>query len=116
MTSSIDKIVLTLRHLLSLFIDSDYHALEKMSQGIRLTAEEMEQAVKEYGATIVMPPSDVLDGLDIIEIDGSYPTAWSLRFDLWTAEEGQSDLSLELTVISNDEDLLKVEIDNIHVL
>ncbi|MGD8619980.1 MAG: hypothetical protein PVH54_12445 [Gammaproteobacteria bacterium] len=76
----------------------------------------MEVAIKEYGSMIVMPPSKAFEDLDIIEIEGSSPKSWSVRFDFWTEEEGLSDLSLELTLISSEEDLLKVEIDNIHVL
>ena len=90
--------------------------LERVSHSVRLTASEMELAVKEYGSVIVMPPSKSFDDLDIIEIEGASPKSWSVRFDLWTEKEGLSDLSLELTLISSEEDLLKVEIDNIHVL
>jgi len=63
-----------------------------------------------------MPPVLTLDQLDVIEIDGSDPMAWSVRVDLWTREEGRSDLSLECTLIDGVGDLLAVEIDNLHVL
>lgn len=116
MITPIEKIIFTLRYLLSLFVQSDYITLEKISQGVRLSAKEMELAIKEYGATIEMPPSEAFEDLDIIEIEGASPKSWSLRFDFWTKEEGVSDLTLELTLISSDNDLLKVEIDNIHVM
>ncbi len=116
MFSSIDKIIFTLQYLLSLFVRCDFVALERVSHGVRLTANEMELAIKEYGSMIVMPPSKVYEDLDIIEIEGASPKSWSVRFDFWTEKEMPSDLTLELTLISSKEDLLKVEIDNIHVL
>jgi hypothetical protein len=41
---------------------------------------------------------------------------WSVRFDLWTVEEGRSDLSIEMTLIDRGDRDLAVEIDNVHVL
>ena len=76
----------------------------------------MELAVLEYGATIITPPESAFEDLDIIDIKGATPRAWSVRFDFWTKEEGLSDLSLELTLINGEEELLNVEIDNIHVV
>jgi hypothetical protein len=47
-------------------------------------------------------------------VRGSNPKRWSVRFDLWTADEGRSDLTLELTV--EETDPLKIELDDLHVL
>ncbi len=111
-----NRIVKTLRFILNLFVLGDYDALEKVSNGVRLTAEEMKSAIREYGDTISMPPDIAFRDLDIIEIVGTEPQAWSVRFDLWTEKEGVSDLSLELTLIDSANDLLQIEIDNIHVM
>jgi hypothetical protein len=35
---------------------------------------------------------------------------------LWTEEEGQSDLSLELTLILNNHGLIDIQVDGLHVL
>jgi hypothetical protein len=43
------------------------------------------------------------------------PPRWSIIMPLWTAEEGRSDLSLELTLVENGE-TTNVELDDIHVL
>jgi len=63
-----------------------------------------------------MPPESWFQNIDVIEIEGRAPRQWSVRFDLWTAEEGRSDLTLELTLTENNKELYGVEIDNIHVL
>lgn len=43
------------------------------------------------------------------------PGSWSVVLDLWTVEEGLSDLSLEATVW-DDGDTVRVRIDNVHVM
>jgi hypothetical protein len=53
--------------------------------------------------------------LDIVRIAGSVPPAWSVRANLWTKEEGRSDLTLELT-IRQVENSYEVELDDLHVL
>lgn len=116
MSFPIDKIVKTLRHLIVLFIQADFIALEKLSNSIRLSAKEMEIAISEYGEILVIPSDEVFENIDVIEIEGTSPKAWSIRFDFWTEKEGLSDLTLELTMIASDEELFKVEIDNIHVM
>jgi hypothetical protein len=110
------RIKLTVLQLLRWLVAGDYAAIERATHGVRLSESLMQQAVAEYGRTLVIPPDSALDQLDVIEIDRSNPRAWSVRVDLWTLEEGRSDLSLECTLIDRPGDLLVVEIDNLHVL
>lgn len=111
-----DKIIRTLRYVVTLLVKEQYEELEKLTMGIRLQANHIKSAIQEYGRTLIMPPDSTYDKLDIIEIEGVKPVKWSVTFDLWTMEEGRSDLSLELTLINSDSELLGVELDNIHVL
>lgn len=62
-----------------------------------------------------MPPEDAFDAMSIIGIEAPGRTAYSVVCDLWTEEEGRSDLSLELTLIESGGGLT-VELDDIHVL
>lgn len=62
----------------------------------RLSALEVERAVREYGATPCAPPPDFCDHLNIAEILGE-PAAWSVWFPIWTVEEGRSDLTVRMT-------------------
>ena len=39
-----------------------------------------------------------------------------VRFDLWTVEEGRSDLSLEFTLVDGYNERMDFELDNLHVL
>lgn len=110
------KIQLTTKHVVQLLIERKYDELESLSKGIRLKAEEIEVAIREYGRHLTIPSESQYSNLDVIEILGSNPRAWSVRFDLWTEEEGRSDLSLELTLIEVPGPMLQVEVDNLHVL
>jgi hypothetical protein len=116
MTPEDVRLKATIAQLLRWLVARDYQALETYTQGVRLSARALHQAVETYGRRLVMPPDGALDALDAIEINGSTPRAWSVRVDLWTSEEGRSDLSLECTLIDSGKDLLAVEIDNLHVL
>lgn len=105
----------TVRNLVQLLVSGEYDTLEQETKGIRLSAEQIQQALKEYGRHLRMPPEETFNSLDVLEVTGSMPRTWSVRCDLWTHEEGRSDLSLELTLI-DEGTVARVEIDNIHVL
>ena len=101
--------------IVQLLVSGNYAQLEQETKGRRLSAKQIQRAVEEYGPHLRMPPDEIFNSLDAIEVTGAASGTWSVRCDLWTQEEGPSDLSLELTVIDQGESL-QVEIDNIHVL
>ena len=107
-------LVPVLRRILAGFVAEDYTAVERMTCGIRLSSGQIRDAIEDYGGTVVAPPAEALDELDVIEVQGSSPRRWSVRFDLWTEEEGKSDLTMELTVEQGTP--VKIELDNLHVL
>ena len=103
------------KRLVKHLVANDMRSVEKMTKGVRLTAFEIQEAIREYGGTLVTPPDTAFQTMDAIEIEGCDPKKWSIRFELWTAEENSSDLSLELTVTETVPEP-RVELDNIHVL
>ncbi|ODC02560.1 hypothetical protein BFW38_02365 [Terasakiispira papahanaumokuakeensis] len=116
MDSDLVKVIQTLKKIVELLVQKKYRELEQLSGGFRLTAAEMDQAISDYDEVLVLPPDSDYKNVDAIEVTGSQPRSWSIRYDLWTEEEGRSDLSLEATFIENDQEIMGVEIDNIHVL
>ena len=116
MMSEDPKLKSTVRRVVSLLERGDYEALERLTNGVRLTAAEMAEGVREYGGNLILPPDDVFDNLDVIEVEGARPREWSVNVDLWTAEEGRSDLTLEMTLRESGKEIYGVEIDSIHVL
>ena len=82
-----------MQNIVACLVNGHYDYLERQTDGIRLTREEMQTAVNEYPGTLALPVEISFENIDVIEIEGKVPTEWSVRFDLWTAEEGRSDMS-----------------------
>lgn len=106
----------TVRHVVSLLEKEAYGALESLSQGVRLSAEEMKEAIRIYGRKIAHFPEAGYKELDVVEVSGSNPKQWSVNVPLFTESEGRSDLTLSATLIESETPLYKIEIDDIHVL
>ena len=106
----------TVHRLVEMLVVGHYDGVEGASRSRRLTAEQLRQAVEEYGRELRMPPDVVFDNLDVNEIEGAIPRAWWMLVDLWTVEEGRSDLTLEIRLTDTGGELYDIEIDNLHVL
>lgn len=105
----------TIARVLELLAASKYEELERISCGVRLSADEIRNAVAEYGCEILPPPPELFELVDTVEIQLEESPSWSVCLPLWTREEGRSDLTLELT-IRDVENTPTVEIDDLHVL
>ena len=79
-------------------------------------SEQLRRAVEEYGRELRMSPEIVFDNLNVNEIEGAIPRAWWVLVDLWSVEEGQSDLTLEIRLKDKGGKLYAIEVDNLHVL
>ena len=112
MAKSIER---TLRVVIDLLVRKNYAELEELTMGVRLKASEIESGVAEYGRTIAEAPAEAYSNLDVIPVRGSVPPAYSLRFRLYTTEEGISDLELQATLIDESGELMRVEVDAITV-
>lgn len=110
------KLERTVDGFLSLLVDEKYHELALLTKNCRLTEEQIRNAVMEYGRKLVRPPNSFYRLIDVVPVTSSKPQRWSVDFPLWTLEEGESDLSVEMTCIDNDKDVFDVELDGIHVL
>jgi hypothetical protein len=99
-----------------LLVSGDYEALESMTRGLRLSAEDVRVAVHNYPYVLRRWPSGQPMFIDVVEVTGSNPKCWSIRADAYTDEEGRSDLSMELTLIESHPGELDVEFDGLHVL
>ena len=110
-----DDLISKTKQVLDLLVERRFEDLELLTGGIRLSKNEIANAISNYGRHLVIPPTEGLRLMDIIEVRNSNPRRWSVVVPFWTIEEGRSDLSLELTLIEKDK-ILKVELDDIHVL
>jgi hypothetical protein len=103
------------RQIVALLVTKDYDQIVRLTGGQRLDAAAIESAIRDYGRTIVLPPDTAIHNLDVVCVQNAHPPRWSVRMPLWTAEEGRSDLSVELTIIEDGGGYV-VELDDIHVL
>ena len=101
--------------VMELLVAAKYAELEKLTHSIRLTANEMANAIADYGRKLILPPQDGYSLMNVIEFKDAYPKRWSIIMPLWTKEEGRSDLTLEMTAMEYDGSF-SIELDDIHVL
>ena len=102
--------------LTNLLVAGDYETAAAMTRGRQLSAADLERAVSEYGRTLVRVPSEALEDFEIYQVQDAEPPTFELVVDLWTHEEGRSDLTLELTLVDRFDGAYDVSIQNLHVL
>lgn len=82
--------------VVGLLVERDYAALECLTNGDRLPANQMQSAVDDYGRTLIPIPSRGWSELDVVKVDDAQPDTYDVEICLWTQEEGRSDLWLSL--------------------
>jgi hypothetical protein len=87
----------TFRAIVRAFVEDDY-ALSRGVPHVRpveaAAADQMRRYVYDYGATLIDLPEEAWD----TSVAQWYGTFWEVLVDLWTAEEGRSDLVLDARV------------------
>jgi hypothetical protein len=110
-----NQIIEPVNQVLRLLAAGKYADLEILTHGLRLTAKEMEKAVDDYGRKLVLPPDACSLLEDVVEVKNAKPKRWSVAMPLWTREEGRSDLTVEMTIVEQQNGFA-IELDDIHVL
>lgn len=106
----------TVRHVLDLLVSKDYQAIETLTGGVSIKKNEIEAGVLEYGRRLTTPPTGAYGLVDVVPISNASPSEYSIRFRLYTEEEGRSDLEIQATLIDTEKtSLMKVEFDNVLV-
>lgn len=103
------------RQVIEHLVMAKFTELETLTRGQRLSAQEMAKVISDYGRKLVLPPDDAFELMDKIKVRNIRSKQWSVTMPLWTREEGRSDLSIEITLIADAEDL-RIELNDIHVL
>ena len=106
----------TLEWVLRLLCDRDYDSLVRLPANSALTADHLRTSLDEFPIRHVFPAVPLESLMDVVEVAGTCPRRWSVRFDLWTASGRRSDLSLEMCFLDVPGDLYGIEIDGLHVL
>ena len=101
--------------VIDLLVTRKYVELETLTNGVRLSAQEMARAISDYGHDLVSPPKEAFDLMNVVEIREATPRQWSITMPLWTQREGRSDLSIDVTLVVAEKGF-RIELDDIHVL
>ena len=102
-----------LRDIVHRLVTGDYgltHPLKGVAPVSPETAEQMREYVVDYGATLIELPDEAW----VTSVAQWYGTHWGVLVDLWTAEEGRSDLVLFCNVREAGTGYL-ISLESIHV-
>ena len=100
--------------LLVLLADGDYESIMERCGYSLLDDDDLRTAVAEYGRTVIAPPADYAF-LRACELRARAIPTWHVDADLWTEEDGRSDLTLEMTIEFEASGPV-IGINNLHVL
>jgi hypothetical protein len=110
-----ERLTDVVNRVLTLLIARQYGDVEIMTNGVRLDAEEIGRAIDEYGRQLIMPPPEGYRLMEAVNVKNARPSRWSIAMPLWTREEGRSDLTLEMTVIEQQNGFC-IQLEDLHVL
>lgn len=103
------------REIIALLVQQQYKELERFVLESKMTAEDIARVIQDYGKPVVPCPEPIEDVIDIVEVTGRSRPTWAVVVPLYTQEEGQSNLSVELTITELEDGTYMVALDNIHV-
>jgi hypothetical protein len=100
--------------------DRDYEALSRLivdPLGMNV-GEQMRTAVERYGREVCMPPDEEAfrDAIWTLYVPNGDPPGWEVGIDLWTVEEGRSDLTLQIGLWDSGSTICNVFYEDLHVL
>ncbi len=103
-----------IRDLVGALVRGDFDALDQDGRSGRVGGDGLRRAIGEYGQTLVDLPDEAFDLTEAGSVAGR-PDEWWIVVPMWTAEEGRSDLSLELAALPT-QDAHRFEVTDLHVL
>lgn len=106
-----------IKELVELLVNEEYEKLEKMNRIGVLKANELEEAILQYGERLTLPTDESFDEMDIFKLDNpqKYCEEYSIDFELWT-NDCKSDLTLSCEATVNEKNEVNVTIYSVHVL
>jgi hypothetical protein len=115
-TPGVTAVEVAVGTVVDLLVRGEYEAVERITEGDRMSAEEIGEAISEYGRTLVRP--DPVEWWPLVVVTPVTVERGKLHVaaPLWTAEEGRSDLTLELWLTEFAPELYRPTLLTIHVL
>lgn len=104
------------RTIVGLLVRRVYAEVERLTGGVRLTADELRFGVERYGRRLVDPPESAWSSLDAVLVTDSEPPTHHVAFDLWAEGEGRADLTLEMWLSPMPDGGFRAEVLVLHTL
>ncbi len=101
--------------VISLLVRGEYATVEALTRGRRLSATEIEYAVRSYGQRLCQPPPGCWQRASVVPVVGVAPAVVMVDVPLWTDEEGESDLVLSLRLTEIATRAFATEVLDLHV-
>ena len=108
-------IKLLLKNLVLMIVSSKFTEIVARGENGRLSASEIEGAIKDYPGAITIPPESAYDSAYVYDVYDNNTQAQKIEFDLWYDDEA-SDLTLSVDVHKDEKGEFVIMIDDIHVL
>ncbi|WP_162656519.1 DUF7668 domain-containing protein [Tuwongella immobilis] len=108
--------VLKLHDTIRVLVREDFELLEADGRAGRLTASQLREAIHRYGRHLVDVPIEEIIKSHFYLLEGVKQKSWIIEVDLWTTEEGKSDLTLSVLVTMSSINDIQLEITDLHVL
>lgn len=89
------------RRIVELLAAGRYGELEQLTGGRGLSAMELEQRVRAWGGTLVVP-HNYRSAMSASKVEDANPATWAVRVIFWSSEDERDDLWLELTIVEHD--------------
>lgn len=111
-----DAIWTAARIVADLLARGAYDEVVAITRGERLTADELKRAILDYGRTPTPLPDEAWALLDVVQLASASPPRFSVQVPMWTAEEGRSDLTIDLELTELAPFVYETALMDIHVL
>ena len=79
-----ERIIQTVKQVVNDLAANRYSELAQQTDGRRLLLDNLAAIESDYGVTLVTPPDDAYELLDVVEVSRSNPRSWSVVMPLWT--------------------------------
>jgi hypothetical protein len=103
------------RAIIDLLVEKDYGTIHLATRPAAPVPLDLGGAITEYGRTLVKPDAGWWSVVTLTEISAPAGGGLHVAAPLWTAEEGRSDLTLELRLLPGPKGRLLIEVNDLHV-
>ena len=109
------QILSAIREVEGALVRGDFAAVASPARESRLSADDIGNALHEYGGSVTPAPDAFLMGIPVIRISRTSPPEWAVDVDLWI-DQKHSDLTLSLTIRPDANGSVIALVDDLHVL